>query len=72
MMIVSQSRSGGKTMLKKALLFILEREKEDDFICTKLHDNENEMQYCKDNCQNMTIECIMRFLCHYELKGQVQ
>lgn len=69
-MIVSQSRSTGKTILQKALSFILEREMDYDFICNNLHEYENERQYCEDNCKDMRIECIMRFLSHYELKGQ--
>ena len=72
MIIQSQSRGTGKTMLQKALSFILEREGDYDYICESIHKFENELQYCENNCQNMTIECIIRFLSHYELKWQKQ
>lgn len=51
-----------KTMLDKALDFIVEREKEDDYICDRMSEFADEWDYCENNCQNLKKECVLRYL----------
>ena len=54
------------SLLGKALDFIVEREKSNDYICEKLLFVHGEAVYCAYNCQNVNKECVIRFLKHYE------
>lgn len=53
------------SLLDKALDFIVEREKEDDYICVQMLESD-EYEYCENNYQNLNKECVIRFLKHYE------
>lgn len=45
-----------------ALDFIVEREQDDDYICTALHDIPQERKICIRDCQNLDRICVLRFL----------
>lgn len=55
-----------KTMLDKALDFIVETQEDNDYICEKMSEFSDEWDYCVNNCQNLKKECVIRFLKHYE------
>lgn len=48
--------------LNKALDFIVEREKDDDYICERMSEFADEWDYCENNCQNLQKECVLRYL----------
>ena len=52
--------------LSKALDFIVEREKDNDYICEKLHEIPDEFVLCSKDCQNLCRNCVLRFLEHYK------
>lgn len=54
------------SLLDKALDFIVEKQKDNDYICEKMSKFSDEWNYCWNNCQNLQKECIIRFLKHYE------
>lgn len=57
--------------LDKALDFIVEREKDDDYICCALLDIPKEHEICSEDCQNLCRNCVLRFLENYK-KGSEQ
>lgn len=52
--------------LDKALDFIVEQEKEDDYICTRLHEIPEEYDVCENTCRNLNKNCVRRFLKRYK------
>jgi len=55
--------------LDKALDFIVEREKDDDYICFELYDIKNEREICAKDCQGQPDRiCVLRFLKYYKNK----
>lgn len=55
--------------LDKALDFIVEREKDDDYICCALLDIPKEHEICSEDCQNLCRNCVFRFLENYKKGG---
>ena len=51
--------------LDKALDFIVEQEKEDDYICTRMLEIPEEYEVCASDCQNLNRNCVLRFLKRY-------
>lgn len=51
--------------LDKALDFIVEQEKENDYICTRMHEIPEEYEVCANDCQNLDRICVLRFLKRY-------
>ena len=52
-----------ENILNKALDFIVERVNEgDDYICEEFSSIPVEWNYCKENCQNLNRECVLRYL----------
>ena len=47
-----------KELLKTAIDVLLEDEESNDRVCEELHRIPGEFDYCSNNCQNMTRECI--------------
>lgn len=56
--------------LDKALDFIVEREKSDDYICSELLDIPEECEMCRKDCQNLCRNCVLRFLKYYKKGGE--
>lgn len=56
--------------LDKALDFIVEREKSDDYICSELHEIKTEKEVCAKDCKNLDRICILRFLKYYKKGGE--
>ena len=52
--------------LDKALDFIVEQEKENDYICTRMHEIPEEYEVCANDCQNLDRICVLRFLKRYK------
>ena len=52
--------------LDKALDFIVEQEKENDYICTRMLVIPEEYEVCVNNCQNLNKNCVRRFLKRYK------
>lgn len=52
--------------LDKALDFIVEQEKENDYICTRMLEIPEEYEVCVNNCQNLNRICVLRFLKRYK------
>jgi hypothetical protein len=52
--------------LNKALDFIVEQEKENDYICTRMLEIPEEYEVCASDCQNLNIICVLRFLKRYK------
>lgn len=42
--------------------YILELVEDSDVVCEELHQDENEMDYCSNNCTNLKEECIRRLM----------
>lgn len=55
--------------LDKALDFIVEREQDDDYICSELLGTQDEEDLCAKDCQWLDRKCVLRFLKHYKKKG---
>lgn len=51
--------------LNVALDFIVSREKDNDYICEKLHDIPEELDICTTDCVSLCRNCVLRFLEHY-------
>ena len=51
--------------LDKALNFIVEREKDDDYICMNMLVIPEEYKVCVNDCQNLNRNCVLRFLNRY-------
>lgn len=51
--------------LDKALDFIVEQEKENDYICTRMLEIPEEYKVCVNDCQNLGRICVLRFLKRY-------
>lgn len=58
-----------KELFSTAVDVILEDEESNDRICEELHRIPGEFDYCSNNCQNMTKECIIRYLKLRRIKG---
>lgn len=56
--------------LDKAIDFIVEREKDDDYICCALSDTPDEASFCAKDCQGVDRQCVLRFLKHYQKGGE--
>ena len=56
--------------LDKALDFIVEREKSDDYICSELHEIPEECEMCRKDCQGLDRVCVLRFLKYYKKRGE--
>lgn len=52
--------------LDKALEFIVEQEKENDYICTRMLEIPEEYEVCVNDCQNLNRICVLRFLKRYK------
>lgn len=52
--------------LDKALDFIVEQEKENDYICTRMLVIPEEYEVCAKDCQNLNRNCVLRFLKRYK------
>ena len=52
--------------LNKALDFIVEQERENDYICTRMLEIPEEYEVCVNNCQNLNRICVLRFLKRYK------
>lgn len=52
--------------LDKALDFIVEQEKENDYICTRMLEIPEEYEVCVNDCQNLNRNCVLRFLKRYK------
>ena len=53
--------------LDKALYFIVDQfETDPSIICEKLHEIDEELVYCGNNCKNFNRECVLRFLKYYQ------
>lgn len=50
-----------KELLEKALDFIVETQKSNDYICEQMVE-ESVGDYCYNNCQNLNKECVKLFL----------
>ena len=48
--------------LDKALDFIVEREKDNDYICEVLHKYPETNKMCMDDCQGLCRICVLKFL----------
>ena len=46
-----------RQLLDAALSFIVDREGDDDYICERMND-----EWCEENCNNLTKECVIRFI----------
>lgn len=55
-------------MLNKALDFILETQKDDDWICEYMLGIPDENRICAATCNNMNRICVKRFLKHFKSK----
>lgn len=55
-------------MEKELIKYILEIIGEDDCVCTELHQNENEEDYCRRNCVILNENCIKRLMYNRLLK----
>lgn len=53
-------------LLENALDYIEEIVQDEDWICTGLHNIPEEYDYCADNCENLSKDCIKRYLKHYK------
>ena len=49
-------------ILEEAIDFITYREDANDYICSELHDDETEREYCANNCTNLNKDCVLRYL----------
>lgn len=56
--------------LDKAIDFIVEREKDDDYICCALSDIPDEENLCAKECQCLGRQCVLRFLKYYQKGGE--
>lgn len=54
--------------LDKALDFIVEQEKENDYICERMLEIPEEYEVCVNDCQNLNRICVLRFLKRYNNK----
>ena len=52
--------------LDRALNYIVERERHDDYICEELSYYPEDKDICKNDCQGLCRICVLRFLNHYE------
>lgn len=52
--------------LDKALDFIVEQERENDYICTRMLEIPEEYEICVKDCQNLNKICVLRFLKRYK------
>ena len=52
--------------LDKALDFIVEQEQNDDYICEKMLNTQEEAKLCAKDCQGLDRICVLRFLKHYK------
>lgn len=48
--------------LDKALEFIVERERNNDYICEVLHKYPETIKMCMDDCQGLCRICVLKFL----------
>lgn len=51
--------------LNKALGFIVESQRDNDYICEELHRFPNEHKTCEQECVGLNRRCVTRFLRHY-------
>ena len=51
-----------ESLLDVAINLILEQNEGQDFICEELHKISKEFEFCSTHCQNLSKECVMRFL----------
>ena len=49
-------------MEKELIKYILEIVQGHDYVCNELHKNKNEEEYCANNCNNLTENCIRRLM----------
>ena len=50
-------------LLKQELIeFILDLVEDDDIVCEELHQYESEHDYCRDHCNNLCKNCIIRLM----------
>lgn len=49
-------------MEKELIKYILEIVQGHDYVCDELHKNKNEKEYCANNCNNLTENCIRRLM----------
>lgn len=61
-----ESKLSDSQYLDRALDFIVEREKSDDYICSVLAGYPEDNDICKNDCQNLCRICVLRFLKHYK------
>ena len=52
------------SMEKELINYILEILDGADCVCEELHECENEVDYCRQNCQNLNESCIRRLMYH--------
>ena len=58
--------------LDRAVCYIEEREKDDDYICNKLYGIKPEREICCKDCQGLLDRtCVLRFLKYYKKGGEV-
>ena len=50
-------------LIKQELInYVLDLLKDDDIICEELHQYESECDYCKDHCDGLRDECVIRLM----------
>lgn len=57
-------------LLDKALDLIVELCKDDDNICSALHEIPKENNYCAEHCDNFNKSCVLRYLKNKTIKEQ--
>ena len=59
-------------LLNEAIDFIIEREKDDDYICSELHNTPKQAELCAKYCQGFGLDrvCVLRFLKYYKKGGE--
>ena len=60
------SKLSDSQYLDRALNYIVERERHDDYICEQLSYYPEDNGICKNDCQGLCKICVLRFLKHYD------
>ena len=62
--------NGGFMKMENELIkYILELTQDSDCVCEELHKNKVEEEYCANNCNNLTENCIRRLM-HYRMSDK--